>query len=136
MSHMVDATAEEDIKYDANPMMGRLSTSSVSSKDAPSSRKTFDSRSSAAQARRIAVKATARFEKRVGGVNTGKMGLWNLREAINLHYRRHILLLLFSVGYSVCYSMVVVAEIRDELKDLRQRVSINPGNLDCSQVAP
>ena len=133
---MVDATAEEDIKYDSNPMMGRLSTSSVSSKDGPSSRKTFDSQSSAAQARRIAVKATARFEKRVGGVNTGKMGLWNLREAINLHYRRHLILLLLSVGYSVCYSMVVVAEIRDELKDLRQRVSINPGTLDCSQVAP
>ena len=36
-----------------------------------------------------------------------------------------------AVGYSVCYSMVVVAEIRDELKDLRQRVGINPGSLDC-----
>jgi len=28
--------------------------------------------------------------------------------------------------------MRVVAEIRDELKDLRQRVGINPGSLDCS----
>lgn len=65
-------------------------------------------------------------------VNRGEKGLWNLREAINLHYKKHILLLLLAVGYSVCYSMVVVSEIRDELKDLRQRVGINPGSLDCS----
>ena len=64
-------------------------------------------------------------------INRGSKGLWNLREAINLHYKKHILLLIMAVGYSVCYSMVVVAEIRDELKDLRQRVGINPGSLDC-----
>jgi hypothetical protein len=142
MGHVIETAEEvEAANYETNPLSSGSDLSSRSSQggsglgNGASPRKRFTSQSTVAQAHRIAVKATERFNKRVGGVNTGKMGLWNLREAINLHYRRHFLLLLFSVGYSVCYSMVVVAEIRDELKDLRQRVSINPGNLDC-QVPP
>ena len=98
------------------------------------SRKRAQSESPAVQARRIAQKATERFNVRTGNVRAGSKGLWNLREAINLHYKRHFILLLMAVGYSVCYSMVVVAEIGDELKDLRSRVSVNPSSLNCGSV--
>ena len=113
MSHIVESVAEGGdarvTEFHSNPMSDKDSSSSERSSHmsvASRGKKSSVGETPAQQARRIAQKATERFNKATGNVRAGARGLWNLREAINLHYKRHLFLLMFSVGYAVCYSMI------------------------------
>ena len=56
--------------------------------------------------------------------------LWNLREAIDLHYGRHFFLYLISTGYAVCYSMQTVVRVNEDLRDLSTHVTFSTS--ECS----
>ncbi len=56
--------------------------------------------------------------------------LWNLREAIDVHYGRHFFLYLVSTGYAVCYSMQTVVRVNEDLRDLSTQVTFS--TTECS----
>ena len=56
--------------------------------------------------------------------------LWNLREAIDVHYGRHFFLYLVSTGYAVCYSMQTVVRVNEDLRDLSTQVTFSTS--ECS----
>ena len=86
-------------------------------------------RDSVSQARHIAKKANARLRQLSNVQVKGK--LWNLRDAIDAHYGKHLFLYIMATGYAVCYSMQSVVRVNQELADLSTRIKLQPGLCDA-----
>lgn len=94
---------------------------SVSTRSIGSAKKTRRRRNTVMEAQQIATMASNRL-KAMTHIRRDQQ-LWNLREAIDVHYGRYIILYVISVGYAVCYSMQTVVRVNEDLRDLSTHVT-------------